>query len=729
MSKTDHGRRFILTFDGIERYSDVFVNGLHVKTQRFGYIGFSVDITEALNYGAKNVIAVRVNTNEGAEGWWYEGGGIYRHVWLEKCAPVHIPSYGVAIDPRLNDSFSTGTLQAKVDVVNESDEPAPISATIQLVDAKGQPSGDAKSPEVNLGPGETRSISLQLQVAKPALWSPDAPNLYTLKTALLRNGSIIDGLDSPLGFRTFAFDEKEGFLVNGKKTIIKGVCLHQDYAGVGIAVPDALLRYRLTKLKELGVNAIRTHHPNPPELARMCNEMGILLLAETRHFSCFSDSLEMLDRMVRIERNNPCVIAWGLGNEEKLLDARGAAVVAKMRREANLLDLQHRPVTMALNSWPDGPVAQALDVDGYNYNTIDSTSLPPLPIFQSEAGSVVCTRGEYQTDPKLGIVSSYDRKALDWAQSSEGVMNLAMTVPRIGGTFVWTGFDYHGEPTPYGWPNVVSNFGLLDLCGFRKDLSYYYEAWWSNHDVLHILPHWNWQGTGETNIAVWVFSNFDQVELLLNGKSLGTQDMPRYKHVEWKVPFAPGTLLAKGYRNGRVVAEQSVQTAGDPATIEIVPNRTQILADERDLTVFSIAIRDKDGNLCPRADNLLKFTVSGPGRMLGVGNGDPRSHEPEQLPFRKAFNGLAEIIVQSTETPGTIKLTVTSDGIPEKSADVVTELPEQTLPRVPSEVHDIEQAKFYPEEEKDSLGKKKDWSLEEMYKDTAGIKPEPKPSQ
>jgi len=444
VSKEEEGKRFILTFDGVCRFSEVFVNGFHVQTHRFGYDVFSVDITEALEYDSENVIMVRVNTLEGAEGWWYEGGGIYRHVWLEKVNAVHIPAYGVAINPELDATMTRANVQVSVEVKNDGFVSSSVEAGICLKDKNGLKIGETTGAKISIEPGQTTTINLNIEVENPELWSPSSPVLYSVETTLKQNGVVIDGLINPIGFRVFKFDTEQGFLVNGKKEILKGVCMHQDHAGVGIAVPDALLRYRLEKLKELGVNAYRSHHPNAPEVAQMCNELGILLLAETRHFSSFSESKEMLESMVRVERNNPCVIAWSLGNEEVILNTQKAVnVVKKMRQTARMLDPQKRPLTLASNRGLDEKAIRELDVIGVNYHTNNLVRKNSYnqPIFSSESGSVVCTRGEYETNEEKRVVSSYDRKGVSWGQSGEELLDFTMNKPEIGGTFYWTGFD------------------------------------------------------------------------------------------------------------------------------------------------------------------------------------------------------------------------------------------------------------------------------------------------
>lgn len=725
VSSVDKGKRFILTFDGISRFSYVFVNGFQVKFNRSGYIGFSVDITEALNFGAENVIAVRVNTGEGAEGWWYEGGGIYRHVWLEKCTPVYIPPYGVAINPALDSTLTKASVEVKIEVSNEGEKSQLITPEIRFVDAKGNRLKSLKGlPEI-ISAGEKRILSLKMPVENLLLWTPENPNLYSLETYLIQDNIVVDGITNQIGFRSFTFDTINGFLVNGKKEIIKGVCLHQDHAGVGIAVPDALWRYRLKKLKELGVNGIRMHHPIGSELIQLCNEMGFFLLGETRHFSGFSDQIEMFERMVKMKRNAPSVFAWCLGNEETLQgDLKAVEIVKKMRRIANLLDLQRRPVTMAFNGETNGVVAKEVDVVGYNYGTgrILGNISHGKPIFSSESASMLTTRGEYKTDSKRKVASSYDRKAVSWGQSAEEVMDFTMNMQKLAGTFIWTGFDYRGEPTPYGWPNVSCDFGILDLCGFRKDLSYFFEAWWSNHDVLHILPHWNWEGSEKDTIDVWVYSNYHEVELMLNGNSLGKKIMPKYKHIEWKVPYKKGTLLAKGFRGGKEVATASMTTAGTPSIINIKANCKSIVADEQDVVVFDISICDKNNIECPDANNLLRFSLTGPGNILGVGNGNPGSHEADKLPIRRAFHGKAQVIVQSTNVPGDITLTVTSGDLNTQSITIKSTASKLPAMRISSNVKNVEVLKFYPEKPDNNTtnSAKKAWTLEEMYEKTAG---------
>lgn len=731
------GKRFLLYFDGISRFSETFINGFHVRSQRFGTIGFSVDVTEAIRFDRKNVVAVRIDAAEGAEGWWYEGAGIYRHVWLRICNSIYIPRYGVAIGTTLNEGMDKGSLEVSTELCSEADEDKEVTVSSVVFALDG--SEVVRLPEITsiIPSAKTVELSAEVDVDAPQLWSPDSPNLYTVKTSVLCDGVEIDSYEDRVGFRVFRFDKDEGFFINGKREVIKGVCTHQDHGGVGIAVPDALLKYRVQKLKAIGVNAFRIHHPSAPEVARLCDELGILFLAESRHFSCFSDSLEMLKEQIRQERNRACVVAWCIGNEEAIGSLPQAKEVAlKMKRIARSLDPQCRPVTMGLHGRHMGLEAEhkgkagalpALDIGGVNYdsNTLRS-AIVKQPIFSSESVSMVATRGEYETDPDRGIVSSYDRKGVRWGQSGEELMDLLVNNPRIAGTFIWSGFDYHGEPTPYQWPNISSNFGLFDICGFRKDLSYFFEAWWSDHNVLHVFPHWNWKGTGKEVIDVWVYSNFDEVELLLNGRSLGRQVMPRFRHLEWKVSFEEGELVAAGYRNGELVRQHVVKTAGPEKRIVINASKMELVSDAQDVCVIDVSITDAEGVLCPKAENILAIEIDGPGRFIGASNGNPRSHEPSKLPFRKAFNGHAQFLVQSTDKSGVINVRVASSGLEQASVILVSSPTVKPWCVMESGVSDIQQAFFYPKGylSGNSGNTQSAWSLEDMYRVTAGYEME-----
>jgi beta-galactosidase len=484
---------------------------------------------------------------------------------------------------------------------------------------------------------------------------------------------VVDRVVTRFGIRTIRFDPDRGFFLNGQRVQINGVCNHQDHAGVGAAVPDRLHRYRLERLKEMGVNAYRTSH-NPPaqEVLDLCDELGILVMDETRLFSSSDLALEHLRALVRRDRNHPSVVLWSIGNEEpEQATARGNRIARSMIRAVKTLDLT-RPLTYASNSGAFSGVNEVVDVRGFNYHTGDIDSYhkehPRQPLIGSEIASTLCTRGEYAVDESRGYMSAYDKAKPQWGELAEEWMTFYMARPWLAGAFVWTGFDYRGEPTPYEWPCVSSHFGILDTCGFPKDLFWYYRSWWTREPVLHLMPHWNWRGREGRPIEVWAFSNADEVRLSLNGRDLGARRIERYGHAAWQVPYEAGVLGAVGYRNGQEIARTAVETTGDASRVELKADRASISADLRDVAVVTVSAVDDRGRPVPDAGHDVFFELSGPGRILGVGNGDPSSHEADtfaaQAPLhRRLFNGLAQVLVQSTDASGSITLRGRADGL------------------------------------------------------------------
>ena len=435
-----------------------------------------------------------------------------------------------------------------------------------------------------------------------------------------------------------AFDKDKGFLLNGKPYELKGTCNHQDHAGVGAALPDALQYFRVAKLKEMGDNAIRTsHNPPTPELLDACDRLGMLVMDENRLLGSDEENLRRWTGQIRRDRNHPSVAIWSIANEEFRVQSTptGKRVAETMQNLVQRLD-PTRPVTYAA---PVGNEFQGInsiiEVRGWNYhigtNNMDAyhAAHPAQPNVGTEQGSTVSTRGIYTNDAARGYVSAYDIGATKWSNTAEQWWSFFAARPWLSGGFVWTGFDYRGEPTPYGWPCVNSHFGMLDTCGFPKDNFYYYQAWWTDKPVLHLLPHWNWPGREGQNIDVWCYANCPEVELFLNGRSLGRQTMTNNSHLQWTVNYAPGTLSAKGYSGGKIVAETKVETTGDPAAVQLAPDRAAINADGEDVSVFTVSVADAQGRIVPVATNLIHFELSGPGKILGVGNGDPSCHEPD----------------------------------------------------------------------------------------------------
>jgi beta-galactosidase len=601
------------------------------------------------------------------EGWFYEGAGIYRHVWLVKTRPVHVAQWGTYVSCEAQPGAAAVNITAEVDNESDSEQVCLVRSTI--VDSAGKVVGSAASASAAIPARSRREFKQQMAVNNPVLWSIEAPHLYRLDTAIEASGGAVDSYQTRFGIRTIRFDPDEGFFLNGQPVKIKGTCNHQDHAGVGSALPDRIQYYRIEKLKEMGVNGYRTsHNPPTPELLDACDELGMLVMDETRRMSTDSEALSDLKRMVRRDRNHPSVILWSLANEEPEQGTeRAARVVATMKRLVRRLD-PSRPVTTAMDgAWGQG-VSGVVDVQGFNYKhgrEIDDfhRRFPKQPTIGTEVGSTVSTRGIYANDKEQGYVSAYDVNFPEWAATAEVWWKIYAERRFLAGGFVWTGFDYRGEPTPYGWPCINSHFGIMDTCGFPKDNYYYYQAWWSEKPVLHLFPHWNWAGKEGQGIDVWCHSNLEKVELFLNGESLGVKQVPRYSHVAWKVPYKPGTLEARGYKGGQQVLVDRRETTGGPAKILLRPDHPQILADGQDVSLVEVQVVDDEGRLVPVADNEIVFQLSGPGKVIGVGNGDPSSHEPDKAHKRRAFNGLCMAIVQSAREPGEIRLEASSPGL------------------------------------------------------------------
>jgi beta-galactosidase len=510
------------------------------------------------------------------------------------------------------------------------------------------------------------------------LWSPDEPNLYSAIVTVESNGKPRDAERVTFGVRTARFDAEHGFFLNGQSMKIQGTCNHQDHAGVGAALPDRLQAFRVGVLKGMGCNAIRTSHNMPtPELVAACDRMGMMMMCETRQMSSSPEGLAQFEAMVKRYRNSPSIILWSIGNEEwELQNAEaeeGAKIAATMVNKCHELD-PTRVVSAAVNGDNEKGVSLALDIIGFNYNLQLPEDYhkkhPTRPVYGSETASSISTRGEYVNDPLRNIVNCYDG-VKPWGETAEAWWTFYGTREWEAGGFAWTGFDYRGEPTPYGWPSINSQFGIVDMCGFPKDYFYYYKAWWTKEPVLHLFPHWNWEGREGDEIPVWVYSNLDEVELLVNGKSAGRQKVPRLGHVEWKTRFEPGAIEAQGWNDGKLVLTEKRETTGAVAALRLKADRTEINADGQDVTVLTVDALDNAGRAVPTASNLISFKVTGEGAqgaagdvgvLIGVGNGDPNCQQSDKEPRRSLFNGLAQAIVQSTKTAGTIEIEASTRG-------------------------------------------------------------------
>lgn len=671
----DVGKRLSIEFDGAFRDATVIVNGYILEREDSGYSPFRVDITDIANVGGDNSLVVRIDASLG-EGWFYEGAGIYRHVWLVKTAPVHVPQWGVFVRARVD-----GTLSIDTDLINEGDVRAEFEVLHTVLDAQGKPVLTPAPAQGRLPAWDRQSLALTVQLPNPVLWSLENPHLYSLVTETRVGGVTVDRFVTRFGVRSVAFDPARGFFLNGQSVKLKGACNHQDHAGVGAAIPDALQVWRLEQLKSMGCNAYRaSHNPPTPELLDACDRLGLLVINETRRMSSDETSLDELERLVRRDRNHPSVILWSIGNEEPQQGtARGLKVARTMKRLVNRLD-PTRGVTAAMDSGFGEGITETLDVIGFNYRheKMDDfhARFPNMPIIGSESGSVVTTRGEYARDEAKSYVPAYDTDHPWWATTAEKWWSHAADRPWMAGGFIWTGFDYRGEPTPFNrWPSISSHFGALDTCGFPKDNYYYYRAWWRPEPQLHLLPHWNWEGREGQPIAVWAHSNCDKVELFLNGRSQGVREVARNRHVEWSVPYAPGVIEAHGYRNGKVILRERRETAGPAASLRLTADRARLKADGQDVAIFKVEVLDAKGRPVPRADDLVVFEVSGAADVIGVGNGNPTSHEPDVASQRKAFNGLCQAIVRTRRgVAGEVRVTASAKGLKASTVVLKTEV-------------------------------------------------------
>jgi beta-galactosidase len=673
---SDLGRRISVDFDGVFRDSQVWVNGFYLGRESSGYSPFSYDLSDYLNYGGTNVIAVRVDATL-EEGWFYEGAGIYRHVWLTKTSPLHVARWGTFVTTEVKKNSAAVT--ARVTVNN--DQPTNVAFEIQqvILDADGKTVATGKLTKLSLAAGESGEFSCVLGMAHPKLWSCENPNLHKLVTTICCGDTAVDHYETTFGVRMLRWDANEGFFLNGRRVQLKGTCDHQDHAGIGVALPDGVNEFRVGQLKRMGSNAIRTSHNAPtPELLEVCDRLGMLVMDENREYGINPQQLDRLKRLILRDRNHPCVIIWSLGNEEWAIEGtdKGQRITQTMQTYAQRLD-PTRPFTVAISGGWGAGSSVSIDVMGFNYFTHgDNDSyhrqFPAKPSVATEDGSTFSTRGTYVPDREHQHLTAYDVNKADWNALAEESWPHYAARPCVAGQFQWTGFDYRGEETPFGWPAISSQFGILDTCGFPKDNFYYYQAWWSDHPVLHLLPHWNWPGQEGREIQVWAHSNCEEVELFLNGVSQGRKTMPKNFHLEWKVKYAPGVLLAQGYNGGRKIVAEKIETTGAPAAVRLAPNHATLNADGEDVTLVTVSVADVPGRLVPDAANKIHFELDGPGKILGVGNGDPSSHEPDVfLPVenrapdwqRSLFSGLAQIIVQSTMEQGEIRLTARADGL------------------------------------------------------------------
>lgn len=666
LEDADRGKRLELQFGGIATRATIWVNGSVVARNFSAYNAITIDITPFARFGEEpNVVAVQVDATA-MEGWWYEGAGIYRHVWLARRAPVSIATDGVHCDPGLIDGRwcvpVAVTLESVADVATE------VRVTAVLRDPDGREVAQ-QNGVAQVAPLATALSELLIEAGAVRFWSVETPLLYTVEL-MVEGPQGMDRRVVSVGFRTIAFDAEGGFLLNGKAVKLKGVCLHQDHAGVGVAVPDALLAWRLQRLKDFGCNAIRcSHNAQAPEFYALCDRMGFLVMDENRIFNPAPENMAQLQWLVRAHRNHPSIILWSVFNEEPMQGTQaGVEMVRRMRAAVRALD-DSRPVTAAMNGSFYAPhnVSQVVDVMGFNYYPNDYDRFhalnPTRPVTSSEDTSAFMTRGAFASDPAKHVISSMDEEAADWGATHRASWQAIAERPFVAGGFVWTGFDYHGEPTPYAWPTIASFFGVLDLCGFAKTAYDIRRAQWIDDAVVvGVAPHWTWPGKEGQAIDLLVTSNADRVRVRVNGRVIGEQACDRIMGNRFTAIYAPGVLEVEALKGGRVVARAVHHTAGPAVALRLTPVRGTLLGDGEDVVAVTVDAVDARGHHVPVEQRKLRFAVSG-GALIGVGNGDPNCHESEKAAERSLFNGLAQLIVQAGEGRGRLTVEARAEGL------------------------------------------------------------------
>lgn len=721
----DRGRQLYLDVDGAMAYSTVWLNGKFVGGWPYGYASFELDLTPYVEFGADNVIAIRLD-NPPESSRWYPGGGIYRNVWLVKTAPVHIGHWGTYVTtPEGSTTAASVNLKVTLENHSASDASVKVRTSVYELASDGKrarkPSALFQTATTQVASGARVIQESAARIEKPRLWSLQQPNLYAAVITIEQNGRVVDTQETVFGIRTIKFDNDKGFLLNGQRVPLQGVCNHHDLGALGAALNTRALERQLQILKEMGVNAIRTsHNPPAPELLELCDRMGLVVMDEAfdawrrgkkknDYHLLFDDWHEKdLRAQIRRDRNHPSVILWSIGNEiGEQGNAEGHKVAAALAQIVHQED-PTRPVTAGANNINAGynGFQKSVDVFGYNYKPTEYGKFhqtnPSIPLFASETASTVSSRGEYffpVVEDKLQgradfQVSSYDLYAPRWAWPPDVEFKGLDEFPFTAGEFVWTGFDYLGEPTPYGGdsttllnftdpaeqaqmarelrelgklkvPSRSSYFGIVDLAGFKKDRFYIYQARWRpDLPMAHILPHWNWLERVGQVTPVHVYTSGDEAELFLNGKSLGRKRREQYQYrLRWDdVKYEPGELKVIAYKNGKQWAADVARTTGPAAGIILKADRATIKGDSNDLSFVTVTIADKDGLLVPRSKNRIRFEISGPGEIVAVDNGDATSLESFQSKERNAYNGLCLVIIRARQ-PGSIRLKAKADGL------------------------------------------------------------------
>ena len=730
LSQDDAGKQIYLDIDGAMSYASVWCNGQYVGGWPYGYASFRLDLTPYIKAGQKNVLAIRLD-NPDDTSRWYPGSGIYRNVWLVKTSPVHVEQWGTFVRNQQVDS-EIAVMEMGVNIENHAgkDVQVKLQTSVYLQGKDGRPVGEevtqSMTKDIAIKKDSWSSARFQFKVDKPKLWDIDTPNCYVAVSRVFMDGKEMDSYETPFGIRTIEFTHNQGFMLNGQKVAIKGVCMHHDLGALGAAFNEVAAERQLRIMKEMGANAIRTsHNPPAPELVALCDRMGLMMqleLADTwqkgkrkNDYNLLFDDWSEADMrsLVRHYRNHPSVIMWSIGNEMPDQTTDQGVIIAR-----NLTAYCHdedptRPTSLGCNKRDAvfRDIVNQVDIFGLNYfhktYPVFKEQNPTRRYHASETSSATSSRGEYffpvttdVNDSRSGFqLSSYDMTTIGWGCAPEVQFKMNEEYSFMSGEFVWTGFDYLGEPTPYNkdltnllnfsdpnelekarkeleelgkikTPSRSSYFGIVDLCGFPKDRYYNYKSYWRpDVPTVHILPHWNWQERIGEITPVHIYTSGDAVELFLNGKSLGRREKAHsYDRLTWDdVRYEPGSLRAIAYKNGQKWAEELVETTGKPAALQVTAEKTELKNDGTDLSFIRVAVVDSQGRVVPRSKNHLKFSVTGPAEIIATDNGDATSLLPFQLSERDAYNGLALVILRSQYMKqGKVVLTVESKGLPKQ---------------------------------------------------------------
>jgi beta-galactosidase len=721
---SDKLKELYIDFDGVYMDSEVWINNHYLGKRPNGYIGFRYNLTPFLNYGEKeNEIKVKVDNSQQPNSRWYSGSGIYRNVWLVKTDKLHIKNWGTYVTTPMV-TLDSATVNVETSITNNYTEAKNIvlKTTVLFNNEKIT----ENSNHLNIKNKNELTFSEKLEINSPKLWSIETPQLYTILSKVYIDNELVDTYKTPIGIRFFKFDLDKGFLLNNKSVKIKGVCNHHDLGALGTAINTRALERQLEILKGMGVNGIRTaHNPPAPELLDLCDKMGFIVMNEA--FDMWNNSKTTydyannwkewhkkdLEDFVKRDRNHPSVFIWSIGNEiQEQWNEQGVETAKELKAIVTNLDTT-RLITAGMNP-PVNMVNQdvtlqfdkanvnynalaasgVLDIIGYNYAhqtyVHHKQNFPETPFIATETTSGLQTRGYYdQKSDTLkrwpvrwdvaftggnpdNTISSYDQVSAPWGSTHEETWKVIKKHDFLSGMFIWTGFDYLGEPTPYVWPSRSSYFGVIDLAGFPKDVYYMYQSEWTDKPVLHVFPHWNWEK--DQDVDIWAYyNNADEVELFLNGKSLGSKHKKGDDlHLMWRLPFEPGTLTAVSRKNGKTVLEKEIKTAEEASQISLNADRNTIQGDGVDLSFITVSVLDKKGTLVPYATNNIEFNIEGPGKIVGVDNGDPTSHASFKASNRNAFYGKCLVIVQSLNKEGIIKLTANSKGLTDSTINIST---------------------------------------------------------